>query len=204
MRSFDNQLLLTADELKNKQSVRATFRISQQAIDLMTFCAGLLGIKQKSLFDQLVDDTTILERLAEKAQEDGAYPDRRRQQKTFVLSRNSLRNLNRTAKDQNIPRDLLVEMSIDRLVPIISQEKEQQQKRKKLLALLAEYYHKGQKLLVQAEQLMGPHDTSYGLLKEQIEMQGKAINTLEEQVQRGEAMEDHRSCMQEEQIRGNR
>lgn len=195
MISQDKDLLLTAHQLKNRQSVRATFRLSQQAIDLLTICASLLGIKQKSLFDQLVDDKSVLKCIAQKAQENRPNTDGQRQQKTFVLSRNSLINLNRTAKAQKVPRDLLVEMSIDRLVPIINKEKEQHKKRKKLLALLDDYYQNGQKLLAHAEHLVGTEESFYDLLYDQIEIQRKTIRAVEAIIQKGEAMKDQESSI---------
>ena len=55
-----NKFRLTVDDLKGKQSVRATFRLPQQVIELLTLIAGQLGIKQKSLFDQLIEDSAVL------------------------------------------------------------------------------------------------------------------------------------------------
>ena len=39
------------DDLRGRQSVRATFRLSAKAIDAMSIVSVHLGIKQKSLFD---------------------------------------------------------------------------------------------------------------------------------------------------------
>jgi len=43
----------TSAELRGRQSVRATFRLSERAIDALSIVSVHLGIKQKSLFDHL-------------------------------------------------------------------------------------------------------------------------------------------------------
>ena len=96
-------LSLTIEDLMGKQSVRATFRLPQQTIDLLSVIAGQLGIKQKSLFDQLIEDTSVLKQVAKEAQQYSSDSEDTRQ-KTFVISRSSLLSLNYIAKQQKIPR----------------------------------------------------------------------------------------------------
>jgi len=54
---------LTVGDLKKKQSVRATFKLPQQSIALLSMVARQLGVKQKSLFDQLLDEQVALTKL---------------------------------------------------------------------------------------------------------------------------------------------
>ena len=58
---------LSADILRGRQSVRATFRLPSQVIALLSVAASQLGLKQKSLFDQLVEDRAVLEQVAQMA-----------------------------------------------------------------------------------------------------------------------------------------
>ena len=51
-------------ELKGRQSVRATFRLSERAIDAISIVAVHLGIKQKSLFDHLMEDISSMNLIA--------------------------------------------------------------------------------------------------------------------------------------------
>ena len=44
----------TVSDLRGKQSVRATFKLSQKTINAMSIVSVHLGIKQKSLFDHLM------------------------------------------------------------------------------------------------------------------------------------------------------
>jgi len=46
---------LNADALRGRQSVRATFRLPTEMVSLLSIAASHLGLKQKSLFDQLVE-----------------------------------------------------------------------------------------------------------------------------------------------------
>ena len=47
-------------DLRGKQSIRATFKLSEKSIEIISVVASRLGIKQKSLFDHLIDDMNKL------------------------------------------------------------------------------------------------------------------------------------------------
>ena len=179
---------LTLEDLKGKQSVRATFRLSQQVIDLLALIAGQLGIKQKSLFDQLVEDAAVLDRIAKEGSE---YAQERgeRKQKTFVLSRSSLSVLNSVASKRNISKDLLVEISIRRLLPVIESEIEKHIHRKALLKEMKKYLKTGKALLEKTEELLGKDDLIYGLMENQLAMVQNNFSTIDQVVKKGMPME---------------
>ena len=180
---------LTVDDLRRKQSVRATFRLPQHVIELLSVIAGQLGIKQKSLFDQLIEDSSILGQVAREAQGySGEKKDRH--QKTFVISRSSLLSLNDIAKKQKIPRDLLVEISIKRLLPIIETELAKHKKRKALLVEMKRYQQQGQELLKKAENQLGEDDQLYEMINNQLELAQKNISAVDTIVERGMPMEE--------------
>ena len=144
-------------DLRGRQSVRATFRLSTKAIDALSVVAVQLGIKQKSLFDHLIEDLTVLEKIAQE------YNTRRfnnlsRIQKTFVLSRRTLSCLETVAGTFQAPRDALVEYSIRRLLPLIDQERDKHQKRKALLSELKNHLKAGQAILDKAQNQLGKDD----------------------------------------------
>ena len=95
-------LELNTEQLKGKQSVRATFRLSDQMIDLLRVAATHLGVKQKSLIDELVQNRDTLNQLANKVQGVEQEAADRRQQ-TFVLSRNALDLLDGISDKHNLP-----------------------------------------------------------------------------------------------------
>ena len=51
-------------DLRGRQSVRATFKLSAKAIEAMSIVSVHLGIKQKSLFDHLIEDAQSLKHIA--------------------------------------------------------------------------------------------------------------------------------------------
>ncbi|NOQ20591.1 MAG: hypothetical protein GQ571_11545, partial [Desulfobacterales bacterium] len=103
--------LPSSADLRGRQSVRATFKLSARAIDVLSIVATHLGIKQKSLFDHLIEDVKSLNIIANEI-EDEAFGALERIQKTFVVSRRTLSCLEETSRQFNAPRDALVEYSI--------------------------------------------------------------------------------------------
>ena len=52
----------TTLDLRGRQSVRATFRLSEACIDAISILSAQLGIKQKSIFDHLLEKGKIMEK----------------------------------------------------------------------------------------------------------------------------------------------
>jgi predicted transcriptional regulator len=180
---------ISFDELKKKQSVRATFNISQESIDLLGVIAGQLGIKQKSLLDQLMEDALLLAKLARETDRVRKNHTPRRQ-KTFVISRNSLLSLNIISKKQNIPRDVLVEISINRLLPIIETELKKHINRKRILKEMKNHLKLGENLRQKAQKLLGENDIIYDMLEKQTSLAEKNISLVDSIIEKGMPMED--------------
>lgn len=122
-------------DLIGKQSIRATFKLSETAIHTLGIVSRLLGIKQKSLFDQLISDTEALETIAREIKKT-KQANWGGNQKTIVISRQTHVILEHIAKNHHIPRDTLVEFSIQRLQPIVEQEKKKLEIRKKIALVI--------------------------------------------------------------------
>ena len=187
--SEKSTLFISAQGLKGKQSVRATFRLPEDIINLLGIVASQLGIKQKSLFDQLVEDEEVLTEVAEQAR-DTVYGREARRQKTFVLSRHSLDVLDAVAKRQNIPRDFLVEVSIERLLPVVTAEQEKHENRKLIYKDMKAYLLQGQKLLRKTERVLGKEDQVSIQLSKIIHTCESNVVELAEIIEGGRAMED--------------
>ena len=82
--------LPSPDDLRGRQSVRATFKLSNRAIDALSIVAAHLGIKQKSLFDHLIEDVDALNFIAKEIEIE-QFRTTRRVQKTYVISRRTSR-----------------------------------------------------------------------------------------------------------------
>ncbi len=146
-----------SSDLKGRQSVRTTFKLTPRSIDALSLLAGQLGIKQKSIFDHLVDDTTALKTLAKEIEKREAIaPDR--VAKTYVISRRTLENLEQVCKRYQTPRDALVEFSIERILPLIQEEKKKHENRKKLSDKLDRFLADSRELLKEADGLLDRDD----------------------------------------------
>jgi len=142
--------------LRGHQSVRTTFKLSERSITALSVLAGQLGIKQKSLFDHLVEDVQALKTIAREFE---TFPDEgQRVAKTYVISRKTLENLERVSAKYNTPRDALVEFSIERILPLIEQEKEKYARRMKIARQLGELAANSRELLQVAIEELGEDD----------------------------------------------
>ena len=179
----------SSSDLRGRQSVRATFKLSEKAIDAISIVSVHLGIKQKSLFDHLIEDTETLNLIAQEIHSQ-KLDQKNRIQKTFVLSRKTLSSLEKTCKDFNTPRDALVEYSIQRLVPLIAKEREKHRRRKETLLALADYLRQGQKLLQRSKELLGEDDPVYDKFESAMNLLFNTYGHIESFVERGKIIED--------------
>ena len=148
---------LSAKQLKGKQSVRATFRLSDQMIDLLKVAANHLEVQQKSLIDELVQSRETLDQIASESQ-DVSQTVQERRQKTFVLSRNALNLLDDISNKYNLSRDYLVELCIGRLIPFVDAEQEKHEQRRQLIKDVDRYFDEGIKLLDKADSMLEKDD----------------------------------------------
>lgn len=146
-----------AADLRGRQSVRATFKLSVRAIEALNIVALHLGIKQKSLFDHLIEDIQALNVIAKEVEAE-EFKSLSRVQKTFVISRRTLLCLDEISRQFQAPRDALVEYSIQRLLPVIQREREKHRSRKSLLIEIERHYQEGLKLLERSVALLGEDD----------------------------------------------
>jgi hypothetical protein len=175
-------------DLKGRQSVRTTFKLSPRSIDALSLLAAQLGIKQKSLFDHLIDDTQTLKAIAR----DVESPEMRanRVAKTYVISRRTLESLDEISRHYQTPRDILVEFSIERIMPLIKEERKKHENRKKLMNSVDGLLENSRSLLQEADKMLDRDDP---VLEKVFQMcrtinQGCAeINTI---VEKGQKLEE--------------
>jgi len=179
-------------DLKSRQSVRATFRLTKGCIEAIGILANQMGIKQKSLFDYLADDMDNLKSIAREIKHIKTEKQDRIQ-KTFVISRKSLFSLDEISNMFNASRDFLVECSIQRLLPIISRERTKHEVRKEFLIRIKKHFQQGEKMLNDIRKQLGDDDpiinkfdmvmSSYETVKNNMESfidRSKDIETFDE------------------------
>ena len=174
--------------LRGRQSVRATFRLSEGCIDAISILAAQLGIKQKSIFDHLMEDAQILKDMASEL-ENSEFDRHERIQKTYVISRRSLSFLDTVSSEYDAPRDALVETSVRRLLPIIANERKKHEKRKVILTEISNHFEKGRKLLTKAEEVLGTDDQIVNNLKTAMSVYENVLNDISGFIERGKIIE---------------
>lgn len=176
-------------DLRGRQSVRTTFKLTPRSIDALSLLAGQLGIKQKSIFDHLVDDTRTLQALAREI-EQREILEENRIPKTYVISRKTLENLDQVSKRYQTPRDALVEFSIERILPLIQEEKEKHNNRKKLVKQIDTLLADSRKLLEEADKILDRDDPVF----EQIFQIARSIESghgeISRVIDRGQKLEE--------------
>ena len=176
-------------DLRGRQSVRATFRLSEACIDAISILSAQLGIKQKSVFDHLLEDAQVLRNVAREL-EDTQFDRQGRIQKTFVVSRRSLSFLDMISSKHNAPRDALVEYSVRRLLPIIANERKKHEKRKELLGEISNHFNDGETLLSKAEKMLGTDDPIVDKLDTAKSVYKNALNDIVNFINRGKIIEE--------------
>lgn len=131
--------------LRGKQSIRATFKLTEGCIDAINIVATHLGIKQKSLFDHLIEDAEALRSIARETQ-DQSPADKKVVAKTFVINRNSLDVLNKISEEYHVTKESLVEFSVQRLLPIIANAQVTHEERKKIIRQIKDHLKSGEKI----------------------------------------------------------
>ncbi len=178
------------DTLKGRQSVRATFTLPKHTINLLSAVANQLGVKQKSIFDHLVEDKKNLDQIVDEAKNYEPKKRRQRKQKTFVLTRNCLSALDTLAREYELPRDVLVEFSIKQLLPVIAQEKKRHENRKTLLKEMESFREAGNQFMNKARYLVGEDDDIIQKLESFFNQYDKNTDDLKTTIEKGKCMEN--------------
>jgi predicted DNA-binding protein YlxM (UPF0122 family) len=187
--NLDYSLLLTnASDLMGKQSVRVTFKLSAEFIEAISILSAQLGIKQKSLFDHLMEDMDSLRTIASQM-ESGRRAKKDRIQKTFVISKKSLLALEAVSKKFSAPRDDIVEYSIMRLFPILATERRKQKQREIALSKIAAHFIKTSELLDGVKQLVGEDDPLSTAFEDVLVAYEAAFKVIEDLVAKGRRIE---------------
>lgn len=146
--------------IRGKQSVRATFKLTEKCIHAINIVATHLGIKKKSLFDHLIEDTDALKSIAEGSRGQ-IVRSKPVISKTFVISRNSFDVLNKMSKTYCISKESLIELSVQRLLPIIAKEKVTHKERKKYINQINEHLNQGKSIHDKIKKHFGSSDIIY-------------------------------------------
>ena len=175
--------------LRGMQSVRASFRLSPDCIETISILSAQLGIKQKSLFDYLVQDRESIVEIAKKLKGTKLKADDR-VQKTFVIRRSTLETLDKIAKIYQAPRNALIEFSVQRLLPIIASERKKHILRREICSKIDSNYLLLKEILEYAESRLGRDDPAFNKMVPVLEAYASARGALSDFIDRGKGIEN--------------
>ena len=179
----------TVSALRSRQSVRATFKLTPQSIEAISIVSLHLGIKQKSLFDHLIEDSRALNAIVREIDPDG-FKSEPRVQKTYVISRKSLFSLESISKEFNMPRDVLVEYSLKRLLPVIAIEKKKHKQRNEIFEEVSEHFNQGIKILRRCEDSLERDDPVCRQLEKLMAVYENIYDEIGSLISKGEVLEN--------------
>jgi len=180
---------ITSSGLRGRQSVRATFKLSAGCIEAISIVAAQLGIKQKSLFDHLAQDSESLNAIAREVQ-NAKVKAENRVQKTYVISRQSLSLLDEISQAFNAPRDALVEFSVRRLLPVIDKEQKKYEMRKAAFSGIQRHFKGGLRLLEEMVEKLGEEDPMVVKFASVMDTYNGAVGAIEGFLERTQGIEN--------------
>jgi hypothetical protein len=169
--------------------VRATFKLSSGCITAISIVAAQLGIKQKSLFDHLAQDSDSLSAIAKNVQ-NARVRSENRIQKTYVISRKSLALLDDISRAFNAPRDALVEFSVRRLLPVIDKEQKKYEMRKAAFKRIRRHVDGGAQMLGEIAGQLGEDDPIVAKLATVMDTYAIAAKTIDTFLERTQGIAD--------------
>ena len=176
-------------DLRGRQSVRATFKLSQKAIDAIGLVAVHMGIKQKSLFDHIIEDMDAMEKLARSIRLP-QFEKIHRRQKTYVMSRRTIDALSTVSRAHDMPRDALVEYAVQKLESVIQSEKLRHEERKKMAVEVMAHFEKGEKLYRSVTRNLGKDDPFSRHLGKAVQAARKTAEELQTFLNKSRVLED--------------
>ena len=177
-----------AADLRGRQSVRVAFKLTPNTIEAIHILGAHLRLKPKSLFDHMVQERRTLEAIAAKADLPAAGEDPP-VAKTYVISRDAAEILDAVSNARQIPRDALVEASVQHLMPLIEKEQVRHGARKSLLAKMERHLKGGRRLLEAMTADLGPNDPMSDKMQHVMGVYERAYATMADYIRKGEKIE---------------
>jgi hypothetical protein len=184
----------SSSDLRGRQSVRATFKLSRECIAALQIVATHLRIKQKSLFDHLMEDTEFLNAIGRELSDQGPGPEQT-VQKTFVISRRTLYSLDTISNNFNASRNALIEYSVRRLLPIISEERKKHEIHKELMIEVLQHYRKGLALMKKFDRSLAPDDPILEKFSAVLSTYATMVQQMQDTIEKGRVIEEFREDM---------
>jgi len=137
--------------LSEKQSVRTTFKISENCINAIDWLLKTNNLKPKELFDIIGSNNDLVNFATEAAIKDEKNNSVKHTRKTFVISKRVLSLLNKKSKDDKgkpiIQRDLIVEKLVLLFKALLEKHTEEEKKKEeKAQSIISDFWTKAEEI----------------------------------------------------------
>lgn len=133
--------------LSEKQSVRTTFKLSEDCINAIDWLLKTNNLKPKELFDLICSNDDLVNLAAEAAKKDDKNISVKHTRKTFVISKRTLRLLNKKSEEQTLSRDLIVEKLVLLFKALLEKHtEEEKQKEEEALSIISDFWTKAEEI----------------------------------------------------------
>lgn len=145
--------------LSEKQSVRTTFKLSENSNNAIEWLIKTNNLKPKEVFDLMCSNENIVNFAIETARKNGESGSTKQARKTFVISKRVLRLLNKYSEKHILSRDLIVESLILCFKTLLEKHAaEEKQREEKALSIISDFYSKTESVEKQLKDLLH-HDS---------------------------------------------
>ena len=134
----DSHSLTLAANLSEKQSVRTTFKLNKKSLEALNSLIDAHRLKPKEIFDHICSLDQLIDIAVKSFNKESLPTDKEYIRKTYVISQQDKRLLNRLSKKHGVPRDILVDRLILAYEGILQlhkiKEREQEEKAYKIVS----------------------------------------------------------------------
>lgn len=141
--------------LSEKQSVRTTFKLSESSNNAIDWLIKTNNLKPKEVFDLMCSNENLVDFAIEAVKKNGTSSSTKQTRKTFVISKQVLRLLNRYSEKHKLSRDLIVENLILLFKALLEKHaEEEKQREEKALTIISDFWSKAESVEKQLKDLL--------------------------------------------------
>lgn len=148
--------LVSNTHFLESQSVRTTFKLSENSMNAIEWIIKKYSLKPKEIFDIICSNENLLNFAIETTKKNKGTDSTKTTRKTFVLSKRVLRLLNRLSNKNKLSRDLIVENLVLLYKTLLEKfAEEEKKKEKKALTIISDFYSKAELVEKQLQDILG-------------------------------------------------
>lgn len=160
--------LVSKSLLTKKESKRTTFKLSNKCLEAFEWMVESYNATAKEVLDIISLSDEIIDHAIEIAKEHNEDESQKKTRKTFVISKQSLSQLNRISTKENVSRDTLIEMLILLYKSLLEKHlEEEKEKEKEALKIISNFWSEAENVEGHLDELLSeenPIRDRFGLI----------------------------------------